>query len=354
MDPTRRSFIKRTLGAAAAISAAPAILTKGNTMAANPILGAGRHTYELVPGWAKVPDNIKLGFTHGVCVDSQNRVYIFSQSTNEKVNAMCVFDEDGKFIKTWNCDFEKGAHGLTLVKEGSDEFLWLCDYAPPARVMKCTLDGEVLLTLKHPPMPEVYPEVKNYIPTNAAPIPGGDVYVADGYGRSWIHQYSNKGEYIRSFGGKQEAKGEHDVPGKFNCPHGIAIDTRGEKPVVLVADRANVRLQTLDLEGNPIAQFGRENLRHPCHFDQLPNGDLLIPDLHGRVTIFDKENQLVAHLGDNPGVEKVQGYPNLAKETWDPAKFISPHSACWDKRGDLIVVEWIRIGRITKLRRVNV
>ena len=132
------------------------------------------------------------------------------------------------------------------------------------------------------------------------------------------------------------------------------IDTRGEKPVVLVADRANVRLQTLDLQGNPIAQFGRENLRHPCHFDLLPNGDLLIPDLHGRVTIFDKDNQLVAHLGDNPGIEKEKGYPNLPQDTWKADKFISPHSACWDRRGDLYVVEWIRIGRITKLKHMNV
>ena len=70
------------------------------------------------------------------------------------------------------------------------------------------------------------------------------------------------------------------------------------------------------------------------------------------MTIFDKNNQLVTHLGDNPGVEKIKGYPNLPKETWQADKFISPHSACWDKRGDLYVVEWIRIGRITKLKHV--
>jgi hypothetical protein len=346
---SRRSFIKQTLGAAAALSAAPLILSAKEDTMSNPVLGSGRHTYELVPNWAKIPDDVKLGFTHGICVDSQNRVYIFNQGAH----AMCVFDEDGKLVNSYNDGYEKGAHGLTLVKEGGEEFLWICDYAPPARVRKMTLDGKEVLTLKHPPMPEVYPEVKNYIPTNVAPIPGGDIYVADGYGRSWIHQYSNSGEYIRSFGGKQEAKGEKDVPGKFNCPHGIMIDTRGDKPVVLVADRANVRLQTLDLQGNPIDQFGRENLRHPCHFDLLPNGDLLIPDLHGRVTIFDKDNNLVTHLGDNPGVEKVHGYPNLPQESWQADKFISPHSACWDKRGDLYVVEWIRIGRITKMKHVN-
>ncbi len=306
-----------------------------------PVLGSGRHSYELVPGWAKVPDDIKLGFTHGVCVDSQNRVYIFNQSNH----AMVVFDEDGKFVKTWNNGYDKGAHGLTLVKEGGEELLWLCDYSTQ-RVVKTTLDGKEVLKLAIPPRKDIYPEDKNYIPTNVAPIPGGDIYVADGYGRSWIHQYTNSGEYVRSFGGKGKE------PGQFDCPHGLMIDTRTKDPTVIVADRANVRLQTLDLSGKPIACFGTENLRHPCHFDLLPNGDLLIPDLHGRVTIFDKDNKLITHLGDNPNVEKIHGYPNLPKETWQDDKFISPHSACWDKREDLYVVEWIRIGRITKLKHV--
>ena len=308
---------------------------------ANPVLGADRHKYELVPDWAKVPDSIKLGFTHGVCVDAQNRVYIFNQSDH----AMCVFDEDGTFVKSWNNGYDKGAHGLTLVTENGQEFLWLCDYSTQ-RVVKTTLDGKEVLKLPIPPRKEIYPEDKNYIPTNVAPIPDGDIYVADGYGRSWIHQFSNRGQYIRSFGGKGSE------PGQFDCPHGIVIDTRSSKPVVLVADRANVRLQALTLDGDPIACYGTENLRHPCHFDIAANGDLLVPDLHGRVTIFDKNNQLVTHLGDNPGVEKIKGYPNLPKETWQADKFISPHSACWDKRGDLYVVEWIRIGRITKLKHV--
>ena len=306
------------------------------------LLGSGRHTYEVVPGWPKVPDDVKLGFTHGVAVDSQNRVYVFNQGEH----AMCVFDEDGKFIKSWNNGYEKGAHGLTLVREHGQEFLWLCDYSTQ-RVVKTTLDGQEFLKLPFPPRREIYPEDKNYIPTNVAAVPDGDVYVADGYGRSWIHQYSNRGQYIRSFGGKGTE------PGKFQCPHGIIVNTRRVTPTLLIADRANVRLQAVDFSGNPIACFGSEHLRHPCHFDIAPNGDLLVPDLHGRVTIFDRDNQLVTHLGDNPGIEKDPEYPNLPKERWQADKFISPHSACWDRRGDLYVVEWIRIGRITKLKRVT-
>jgi hypothetical protein len=215
------------------------------------------------------------------------------------------------------------------------------------RVCKTTLDGKIIWSLKTPPpLYDVYADESTYKPTNVGIAPNGDVYVADGYGQSWIHQYNKDGEYIRSFGGKGNALG------KLDCPHGIMIDQRHGDPVVLIADRVNVRCATFTLDGKPIETYGTENLRYPCHFD-VRNGDLLIPDLHGRVTILDKDNKLVTHLGDNPGVEKVPGYPNLAKDTWDPYKFISPHSAAWDKKGDLYVVEWVNIGRITKLKNVN-
>jgi DNA-binding beta-propeller fold protein YncE len=303
-------------------------------------LGSGNHTYELVPDWIKVPDNIKLGFMHGLGVDSQNRVYIFMQS----INAICVFDEDGSFIKTWNHGFEKGAHGLTVVKEPEGDFLWLAEYLIP-QVCKTTLDGEIILSLPIPPLPEIYPLPRKYIPTNIAVAPNGDIYVADGYGQWYIHRFDKNGNYISSFGGKGTK------PGKFNCPHGIIVDTRGPEPILLIADRANVRLQTFTLDGKPLSIFGTENLRHPCHFD-IRNGDLLIPDLHGRVTILNAKNELITHLGDNPGIEKTEGWPNLPKETWQPGKFIAPHSACWDGNGDMYVTEWIRIGRITKLRHM--
>jgi hypothetical protein len=118
-----------------------------------------------------------------------------------------------------------------------------------------------------------------------------------------------------------------------------------------VADRSNARLQTFTLDGKHIA-FYTDAMRAPCHFDQARNGDLLIPDLHGVVTIYDRNNKSVAQLGDNPGVWDAKAWPNLPDTTWIPGKFISPHAACWDKHGDMYVVEWIQEGRVTKLRRV--
>lgn len=89
-----------------------------------------------------------------------------------------------------------------------------------------------------------------------------------------------------------------------------------------------------------------------CGFAQ--DGDaLIIPDLHGRVTVLDGENRLITHLGDNPGVWERPDYPNIAHSDRQPGVFISPHAACVDARGDPYVVEWVSDGRISKFRRVD-
>ncbi|MCC6489422.1 MAG: hypothetical protein IT364_18120 [Candidatus Hydrogenedentes bacterium] len=304
------------------------------------ILGEGRHTYELVEGWGRTPAHIQYGYTHGVCEDRNGRIYIHNQSPH----SMVVFDSDGTFITSWGAEYEGGAHGLQLNRENGEEFLYLA-LTSQNRCVKTTLDGEVVWEIGCPMDSGVYKEPSEFVPTNIAIAPNGDFYVADGYGLSYIHQYSAKAEYIRTWGGKG------DAPGKMKCPHGIFVDTRGEQPVLVVADRANVRLQYFDLEGKHLG-FVTDDLRFPCHFD-IREGDLLIPDLYGRVTIFDRDNKLITHLGDNPGVEKREGYPNLPHADRVPGTFISPHGAIGDRDGNLYVVDWVSAGRVTKLRRTS-
>lgn len=302
-------------------------------------MGTGSHVYEFEADWCKLPQGKQWGYTHGVAVDSEERILIHNRSKD----AIAIFDRDGRFVKSWGEDFEQGAHGMLLSKEGNAEYLYLAD---PERhlVAKTTLDGERIWVLSYPKESGVYDSEKTYCPTNVAVGPNGDVYIADGYGLSWIHQYSAKAEYIRSWGGKGRE------PGKLDCPHGIWLDTRGSKPVLTVADRGNARLQMFSLDGRHLG-FVNDELRRPCHFDQA-NGELLVPDLHGRVTILDRQNKLVTHLGDNPDIWKSKGWPDVPHAMRVTGRFVSPHAACWDRQGNIYVVEWIPDGRVTKLRRV--
>lgn len=304
------------------------------------IMGTGQHRYEWNDQWAVLPKPKQFGFTHAVCEDRQGRIVVHNMSED----AVAFFDPEGTYMHSWGADLAKGAHGMQYRVEDGQEFLYL---APTHLhyVLKTTLDGEIVLKLEYPKESGAYESAEQYIPTNIAIAPNGDFYVADGYGLSYIHQYTKDGEYVRSWGGKGSD------PGKMSCPHGIWIDDRFGEPEVLVADRANVRLQYFTLDGEH-KRFVTDKFRYPCHFDQRGD-DLLVPDLHGRVTILDGKNDVITHLGDNPDVQKREGYPNLPHGERTPGKFISPHGACWDKAGNIFVAEWVNDGRVTKLRRVD-
>jgi hypothetical protein len=165
--------------------------------------------------------------------------------------------------------------------------------------------------------------------------------VADGYGKSFIHQYDKRARYIRSFGGKGKE------PGQTDCPHGLMVDTRSTKPSLVVADRSNRRLQYFTLDGKH-AGFVTDELRAPCHF-HTRDKIMVIPDLESRVTLFDQNNKLIAHLGDGGSYAGIRDKP---RDQFIPGKFVAPHSAYFDHDGNIFIVEWVEVGRVTKLRKL--
>ena len=45
--------------------------------------------------------------------------------------------------------------------------------------------------------------------------------------------------------------------------------------------------------------------------------------------------------------------PQASPTRWQAGKFIHPHDACFDKDGNIFVVEWVATGRVTKLRHLS-
>ncbi len=340
----RRDFLRGTA------ALAPAILGAADKAGSKlPVLGSGEHVYEAQHDWGELPAQIKYGNTHGVVEDSQRRIYVHHtvNATSESSDSMVVFDHKGKFIKSWGKEFKGGAHGLHIRKEGSTEFLYLCD-TKRGVIVKATLDGEEVYSLGYPEQSDAYkpgPDGKRpkWSPTNLAIAPNGDLYVGDGYGSSYILQYNSKGEYLKTFGGKGKE------PGKLDCPHGLIMDMRGKTPILTVADRANNRIQRFNLDGQHLDFVAGTNL--PCYFDYFHNGDCVVPDLGARVTLLDRNNQVIEQLGDDSGSEwrKTRA---LTRDHFTPGKFVCPHGACFDHAGNIFVVEWVEVGRVTKLRKV--
>jgi hypothetical protein len=342
---TSRRHLLRAAGAGTVASlAAPIFVRAGDKSGARrPVLGEGEHQYEAIHNWGKLPDRLRWGDTHGVCLDRQNRVYIIHtvHATSESQDGVAVFDDAGRFITSWGKEFKGGGHGIEIRKEGSEEFLYCCDVN--CKVFeKRSLTGEIVWTKSYPEEAGVYPEGKGWNPTNIAFAPDGGFYVADGYGSSYIHRYDKDARWVRTFGGKGSG------PGKTDCPHGIMVDDRGARPELVVADRSNRRLQYFTLDGEHL-RFVKDELRMPCHFD-VHRGVLLVPDLESRVTLFDKDNKLITHLGDGEPLGKLRG---AEREAFPPGRFVHPHGCRFDREGNIFITEWVTVGRITKLRRLG-
>ncbi len=345
-ETSRRSFLFAVGGGA------PLILGAADKAGSKkPILGEGAHTYEVTHDWGELPADIKYGNTHGVCEDSQGRIYVHHtvNAESESSDSMVVFDANGRFIKSWGKDFKGGAHGLHIRKEGSTEFLYLCD-TKRGLVVKTTLDGEEVFSLGYPSQAETYSKPGadgkpiKYSPTNLAITPNGDIYVGDGYGSSYVNVYNSRGEYKFTFGGPGKE------PGQLNCPHGIICDERGGQPIITIADRGNNRIQNFTLEGKHIEFVGGTNL--PCHFSFYSNGDVVVPDLGARVTLLDRDNKVIVHLGDDSAANTWKDLRKEPRDKFTPGKFVCPHGACFDRAGNIFVVEWVEVGRVSKLRRV--
>jgi hypothetical protein len=367
---TRRTFLQ-VAGVAAAAGVSPLILRATDKSGSrNLILGVGEYQYEVVSqNWGELPSHLPWGETHGVAVDEAGLVYIKHRSNApDPVDAIVVFDPQGKFVRSFGKEYHTGGHGIDIRKEGGEEFLYLCA-TRTGLVTKTTLKGEIVWKKERLVETGKYDDPKTpYSPTNIAFAPDGGFYVADGYGSHWIHQFDEKAKWVRTFGGSGEE------PGQFKTPHGLWLDDRpGREPALVVADRANFRLQYMTLDGKHLgfvtqstdgepgmtsdAAVLKSPVSFPAHFD-IRGEIMLVPDLHARVTLLDKNNKVLTHLGYDPEwTKQVLGdgkFPvRRDRSLWQPGRFIHPHDACFDHSGNLFVVEWVLTGRVNFLRRVS-
>ncbi|MAT16339.1 MAG: peptidase [Planctomyces sp.] len=354
MSPTdprtsRRTFIKTAAATVAAASALqPFFVRASDKSGSKPaVVGSGEYQYTCHHGWGELPENIKWGNTHGVTIDANGMIYIKHQNSGEQVmDAIVVFDPEGKYVRSFGKEYHGGGHGIDIRTEGGEQFLYLSD-VKNREMIKTTLEGEQIFKLSYPTEAHAYTRISQFRPTNVAFHPDGGFYVGDGYGSHFIHQYDKDGVWIRTWGGKGTE------PGKMQTPHGLWLDDRpGREPSLVVADRANARLQYFTLDGEHLGFV--DDVSFPADID-IQGEIMLVPDLHARVSLFDINNKAIVHLGDDPEWTKhvLDGFKVRRDESqWQDGKFVHPHDACFDSDGNIFVAEWVETGRVTKLVRV--
>jgi len=198
MTTTRRNF----LAASAVGAVAPFVKADSKSGSKYPILGAGDNQYECIHDWGELPSNIKYGNTHSVCEDAQGHIYVHHTvyKDSPSPDSVVVFDDKGKFVKSWGVMFKGGAHGMYIRKEGKTEYIYFCD-EKHGIITKRTLKGEEVWTMGYPQGSPIYQKGPgstgpggaaglNYRPTNFAAAPNGDFWVGDGYGSYFMFHYS--------------------------------------------------------------------------------------------------------------------------------------------------------------------
>lgn len=298
-----------------------------------PIVGQGAFKYRVHKTWGNQdPDHIPVKDCHEMVMDKAGRLILL---TNETKNNVIIYNKSGKVLDTWGSQFP-GAHGLTLVNQNGEEFLYITDH-DLHQVFKTTLEGKILMTLDYPRETGVYQNAEQYKPTEVAVAPNGDFYVADGYGLDYIIQYDSQGNYIRHFGGKGEA--EH----QFKNAHGITVDTRRAVPELLITSRASHEFKRFSLDGKYL-----ETIKLPGCFICRPviNGTetyfAVIASkswfaYDGFLAILDQDFKYVSAPGGSaPNYQEGQ----LQPIEYDGKTFLNPHDVCVDQDKNLYVPQW--------------
>src|SRR5262245_2527008 len=288
---SRARLIRSTLAAAGVIvMAASGVRTYGQ--------GSGQPTndasnpYQSLESYFKLPEGRTWGSTSAVDIDKDGKtIWIAERCTQNscldrasgemsKLDPIMHFDASGKLIKSFGAGMLIFPHGIHVDRDGN---VWVTDgqdNAPlPQRgagagrgtgagggraerptgpigpregatkgsqVYKFSPDGKLLLTLGKAggaASPDYF-----YQPNDVVTAPNGDIFVAEGHGagNNRILKFDKTGKFVKEWGKLGT------VPGEFDQPHALAMDSRGR---LFVGDRNNNRIQIFDQNGTFVEEW---------------------------------------------------------------------------------------------------
>lgn len=301
--------------------------------------GTGQLRWRYLPDRLQLPPGVQMQHGHGLAQDHEGGNIYFTyvpMMVAEGTRVLIRFDPNGKetgqLLGSDNTLSLGVPHGLRISYEDDQAYLY---HANNQQLLhKTTLDGTIVWSTN---LTAEFSGTKYwpFLPTDAVVPPGSPVvYVADGYGSSFVHHFDVKtGKYLNvSFGGG----GSSTRPQRFNCPHGINYDNN--RDLLVISDRGNNRLQYVTRDGNhvetvdlgPASALGIAG-HMPCNVDLNRSSfsedqpSLLVPSLDGIVGILSRKIQVLSVL-------------NVSSLLGD--KCPHPHDAILLDNGDMVLCCW--------------
>lgn len=288
-------------------------------------LGTGKHSYQLVDEWAKLPEGRAFVNVGSLAIDAQDRVYVVSRQS--RTQPVMVFDREGNLLRVWAEGVFKQPHGILVGPDGS---MYITDEGDHT-VTKFAPDGALVFRLGTAGQPSDtgYAREGGTLsvqrggppfnrPTAVALSSSGEIFVSDGYGNARVHKFSPQGTLLFSWG--EPGTG----PGQFRQPHAIRIDREDR---VWVCDRDNSRIQIFNERGEFLSEWADVG-GQPSDLFFGPDGAVYVAvksgELEHGVSIFSMEGKVLARWG-NTGSKA--------------AMFWNPHAIVVDSQGGIYLGE---------------
>jgi len=328
------------------------------------IIGQGRFRYRVNTRWGQLdPTQIPVENCHDLAIDSKGRILMVTDNVK---NNIIVYLANGNFVEAWGTEFP-GAHNIKVVNENGEDVLYVVDsgwilnpkwdgvaindwdspfnkvVAQSGFIAKLAIDGRLIYTIGHPQTIGVYRQDQPFRPTDIAIADNGDLYVTDGYGSDYVLQYDSLGRFIRHWGGHNNSNKDLNLVNT----HGVSIDSRkqGENQLI-VSSRGEMALKRFSLSGEylkttpvPGAYIGAPVIHGDYGYAPVcwSHVDGSAAESSGFISIFDKDDKVVANLGGTPP-EYINGKLQPMCSTWD--LFTHCHGLCVDDDENLYVGQW--------------
>jgi sugar lactone lactonase YvrE len=230
----------------------------------------GPNPYRTIRNWGTMPAGREWGATSGIDIDRDGTsVWVAERCgtscAGSSLDPVLKFDGSGKLLRSFGAGMFAWPHSVHVDSDGN---VWVVDArrttaeelkkfpgekAKGNIVVKFSPEGKVLLTLGKAGVAGNPPEAFTD-PNDVVTAPNGDIYVSESHTNlettpsavARISVFDRSGRFIRTFGKLGSA------PGEFRTPHAMVFDSRGR---LIVADRANHRIQVVDTGGKFLDQF---------------------------------------------------------------------------------------------------